>query len=407
MGNRKEPPSFWASFLAVQPAPPARPSRGPAAQLGSPLPRLGPARWPSCGLPRAPSRPSRLAPARAPRPARAVGAAALPCGAHPPAPPKSPSPSPFPNPPRARSLSSPPRATAPAPSRPRPTPSPSDHPVSPGPPSLSLPRPLLPSAWVTSAPAAVLSACGHGGHGVPPHVARDEGTRPRPLAAAPARRSRLGVPPSSRPRGPLPRPRRPWHARAAPPASVVARPGLGGLGALPQPPLLSLPGAVLPRPWCSPPWLARPPSRQGPRRGIPTPPGELPCPVPCARLGPVPGRGAVPFSARRSLPRRARRRAHAAPPPCGSPPPDLAPAPAWPWRARPARRPCSRHSVACPHPAWLPIPSHRPGVLAMARRASASTVVARPGPCPWTAWPLRSAAPARRGFGSRGRGAPA
>ncbi|PWZ13726.1 hypothetical protein Zm00014a_017847 [Zea mays] len=143
-----------------------------------------------------------------------------------------------------------------------------------------------------------------------------------------------------------------------------------------------------------------PPSRAvRPRLSLPRAPSRRGSPAP-TRSASVPGVASVarsrgpahgaacpyPGAASPALPR-------CSPTPAWLPPHDLAPAPARPWRARPARGPCSRRSAACPRPARLPSPGHRPGVLAMARRASASAVVARPGPCPCTAWPLRSAAP--------------
>jgi hypothetical protein len=161
------------------------------------------------------------------------------------------------------------------------------------------------------------------------------------------------------------------------------------------------PGAALP-PLPPPSHAVRPdPARHGARLG----PGSLPHAL-SRRSRPwrglACGAAPLPRPVRPPSPARPRRRARAALPATW-----VALAPSWSWRARTARRPCSRRSATCPRPTRLPSPGHRLSVLAMARRASASVVMVRPGPCPCTAWPMRSAAPARRGFGSRGHGAPA
>jgi hypothetical protein len=155
----------------------------------------------------------------------------------------------------------------------------------------------------------------------------------------------------------------------------VARPGLGG------------PGATLPLP---PRVVARPPSPGArPRRAqlVPRPdlvprPGELPCPDPgvpprpCGAAPPArPCRGGAVWPPARAL----------AP---GLPRRGLA----WALARGPSLRSPRRRGVARPLPARG------------TRHARARLGV--PGPCPCLAWPLRSAAPARRGFGSRGRGAP-
>eukprot|EP00267_Zea_mays_P045651 XP_020397965.1 vegetative cell wall protein gp1-like [Zea mays] len=294
---------------ACQPAPPARPSRlGDPAVAPRPSSLPPPPPWASSAAQLRPApRPSRLS--RLPLRAHRALHGRLeppppppPCHVGPtrqPSPPKSPSPSPFPNP--HTHDPSPPHLARP----PLPHPGLAGRRLRPnvrGEPRSSLPlppSPLLPSAWVASAPAAVLSARGHGGHGASPCVARGES-----LVRARSRRPRLGAPSSSRSAAPCPG--LAGHG-AWPPASAVAWPGLGpgappfphpGVVARrvpcahprprprPQPLPLSLPGAVHRRPWRSPPWLARPrlgvrpPSRQGPRCGVPALPGKLPCPAP-------------------------------------------------------------------------------------------------------------------------------
>jgi hypothetical protein len=98
------------------------------------------------------------------------------------------------------------------------------------------------------------------------------------------------------------------------------------------------------------------------------------------------------------------RRAHGVAPAC---PRDAAMAP-QPGAASPSPAPVLRSAASCP------AQRIRRGLSALgvvparsARPRHGHGVVARPGPCPCPAWPLRSAAPTRRGFGSRGRGAPA
>eukprot|EP00267_Zea_mays_P053423 XP_020406546.1 uncharacterized protein LOC109945142 [Zea mays] len=199
------------------------------------------------------------------------------------------------------------------------------------------------------------------------------------------------------------------------------------------------PGVVLPAPASRRNPLAlgaRQPAR--PRR-----PPRLTSPLACAReLGPdhgdSPWRAAWPRPARRAplpaarwrpcpplsrpCPASARRRTTVAPSPPVSPRSPAAAAPPSPWcaaRTRPAR--CAALPDAAPYPARRA----RPPVPGM---ASAVRAEPRRGPCthdapgelaaPWLAAvalgpassarpPLRSAAPTRRGFGSRGRGAPA
>eukprot|EP00267_Zea_mays_P048387 XP_020400952.1 uncharacterized protein LOC109942814 [Zea mays] len=216
------------------------------------------------------------------------------------------------------------------------------------------------------------------GHGAPP--ARPLGPAHSPLGPFPCAQSR-------RPGAPTP----------TPPSSPCS-PGHGGPASTP-------PGAA-----------------PSPRRGVPAPAGVLPCPVPCARLGPVPGRGAVPCSAQRSPPRRA----HPRPSPPGARLARGSP-------VRPARVACPRRlgagsprdpgasasaapTARSPYPGVSPrpcaaCPDHgviRPRRDALARAHSSSPARSRwLGLCPCTTWPLHSAAPARRGFGSRSRGAPA
>jgi hypothetical protein len=234
MGNRKETPFFWDGFLAAQPAPPLaaqparRPSRGPTAQLGSPLPRLGLARWPSCGLPRAP-RGLAASPLRAPRHPRAVGAAtALPCGPTRQPPQNCPLPLPSLTPrvhnpllptshDRPCPISASPAAAAVRPSA-----------VSPGPPSLSLLCPLLPSAW-----------CRLGAR------CRALGARPWwPWCPAPrgSRRGRSPAPACGGPDPPVPAAASPPPAMAAqprparsPPPAMAARPSRRSARARPRP----------------------------------------------------------------------------------------------------------------------------------------------------------------------------
>jgi hypothetical protein len=198
-------------------SPASAPPRGPAGSAAQPwphgparlpLPRLGPARRPSCGLPRAPRGPA-ASPLRAPRHPRAVGAAAaLPRGAHPlAAPPKLPSPSPFPNPPRAQS--SPPHLARP------PLPHPGlacrrRRPTVRGEPRSSLPCPLLPSAW-----CRLDARC------------RALGARPWwPRCPAPrgSRRGRSPAPACCGPDPPVPAPPSPRPAMAARPRPALSPP---------------------------------------------------------------------------------------------------------------------------------------------------------------------------------------
>jgi hypothetical protein len=155
MGNRKETPFFGPASCLPSQRPPARGPAGSAVQpwprgpARLPLPHLGLAWRPSCGLPRAPRGPA-ASPLRAPRHPRAVGAAAvLPCGAHPVAASQN-CPLPLPSlTPRAHDPLLPTSRDRPYPIPASPTAAAAVRPsaVSPGPPSLSLPRPLLPSAW--------------------------------------------------------------------------------------------------------------------------------------------------------------------------------------------------------------------------------------------------------------------
>jgi hypothetical protein len=169
------------------------------------------------------------------------------------------------------------------------------------------------------------------------------------------------------------RPCRPWRARAAP----LLRSWHGPASAAP---------ARSPSPASTPTWWrgACPARAPGPS------PRPCPCPARCARghgarrpssRGPVPARGP------RAWPWRGPLLGAAFPAPTRLAPIQPRPCPERSWRARPARRPCSRRSAACPRPAWLPSPNRRPGVLAMARL----------GPCPCTTWPLRSATRAQLG----------
>jgi hypothetical protein len=252
--------------------------------------------------------------------------------------------------------------------------------VSPGPPYLSFPRPLLPSAWVASAPAAVRLARGHGGHGVPLRVAHGEGARPRPLTVAPARRSRLGAF---------------LLAPAWPPAPASARPGLAGHGALARPPCFGRGTARPRRPQRAPPPPPRP-RRGGAARALRAPPAPAPAPVPARRgapaamalaalaraapsrrEAPVPGRGAVPCSARRSPPRR------------GSPPSNLAPARSG--RGAPARLAAPARGAARRAPARHGSPAPTAALAYLPWRGSAPAL-ARHGPC--VARRVRSSAPA-------------
>jgi hypothetical protein len=188
------------------------------------------------------------------------------------------------------------------------------------------------------------------------------------------------------------RPSPPPHPRRSepPPSTPSARPSSHGEPRLPlfflAPPLLPHPGPCLPRPLaqhghgaCAPPPLASSPLCPA-------------CGAPARRGGsgsPHPWRP---------------RRAHGVAPAC---PRDAAMAP-QPGAASPSPAPVLRSAASCP------AQRIRRGLSALgvvparsARPRHGHGVVARPGPCPCPAWPLRSVAPTRRGFGSRGRGAPA
>jgi hypothetical protein len=237
MGNRKETPFFGPASCLPSQRPPARGPAGSAVQpwprgpARLPLPHLGLAWRPSCGLPRAPRGPA-ASPLRAPRHPRAVGAAAvLPCGAHPVAASQN-CPLPLPSlTPRAHDPLLPTSRDRPYPIPASPTAAAAVRPsaVSPGPPSLSLPRPLLPSAW-----------CCLGAR------RRALGARPwrlwRPTPRG-SRRWRSPTPARGDPGPPVPAPPPPrpglstvGHGAAMacptrPPASAAARLGLAGPGA--------------------------------------------------------------------------------------------------------------------------------------------------------------------------------
>jgi hypothetical protein len=166
---------------------------------------------------------------------------------------------------------------------------------------------------------------------------------PRRPVPAPAQRPRPASPPLARPR--LPSPRRP---------GLGARPelGHGGHGA-----------------W---PWSAQPP------------PHGAACSPPPGPDAPSSSGSLAPAACTRGLPAAARR---------GSLP-GAALAPARPRRGPGGARPAPAPGVASAVRAVPPASSPHPWLAAVALGPASS---ARP--------PLRSAAPARRGFGSRGRGA--
>jgi hypothetical protein len=188
----------------------------------------------------------------------------------------------------------------------------------------------------------------------------------------------------------------PWRARSRPafPRGLVARPRPAvrrDLGSLPRP--------ARPRP---PPASRLGPSSWRPGAAPPSPGVPVwPCPPPAS---PTPS----PSSLWRPGAAPARRRAAVAPP---SPATPHSP-PARPRRVAPRGPAPVAHRRGGPRPRRGGSASPR-----STRRAprAARPVVARPGsPAmaawprpPWRAPPLRSAAPARLGFGSRGRGAPA
>jgi hypothetical protein len=162
------------------------------------------------------------------------------------------------------------------------------------------------------------------------------------------------------------------------------------------------------------PWRA---ARPRPARRAPLPTARWrPCPPSLARAR----RAAL--AARRPCPAPARRRATVAPPAPVSPRSPAVAAPPSPWcaaRTRPAR--CAALPDAAPCPARRarpPVPGMASAVRAEPRRGpcthDAPGELAAPwlaavalGPTSSTRPPLLSAAPTRRGFGSRGRGAPA
>eukprot|EP00267_Zea_mays_P045489 XP_020397782.1 uncharacterized protein LOC103633934 [Zea mays] len=210
--------------------------------------------------------------------------------------------------------------------------------------------------------------------GAAPCPARRTPLAPARRRSAPAMAaSRRG--PASPPPGALPSPR-PGGARPRRGPAFPAR------GARPRP--WQRPSAARPRP-CparSPP---RAPAALGPGEARPSPPAALgPAGRPW-RGGLLPRRGALHGTA----PCPARR---ARPPVPGAASAALAQPrpPAWPRRC--VRSPGVARARTVP-----PASSPHPRLAAMAARS-------RP---PWCAPSLRSAAPARRGFGSRGRGAPA
>jgi hypothetical protein len=132
-------------------------------------------------------------------------------------------------------------------------------------------------------------------------------------------------------------------------------------------------------------------------------PDELPCPVPWARLGPMPCRGAAfPTVARSPSPLPARRTARPRLADAASPPRD----PGAPASPRSGRGVSAPHGAApCVRPRPQPIaPASRPAPArpapAMARSGLGALAAARP-------LPLHDMAPTQRGFGSRGHDAPA
>jgi hypothetical protein len=94
----------------------------------------------------------------------------------------------------------------------------------------------------------------------------------------------------------------------------------------------------------------------------------------------------------------------------GSPPLDLAPAPARPWSARPTRRPCSRRGAACPCPGHVSLPLR---ARTRAARGSARRGRGDPARRPRPVHAARGLELGRRAFGARpklgwrGRGDPA
>eukprot|EP00267_Zea_mays_P053255 XP_020406368.1 uncharacterized protein LOC109945007 [Zea mays] len=239
--------------------------------------------------------------------------------------------------------------------------------------------------------------------------------RPRP--GSPAWRA---VPAPRRARGPVSPARRlaPAPARPPPsPAMALPAPARGSvLAHSPIPAGSPRPASAHPCPRCGLAWL-RPGARATPppfQRGRPwrgsasAPRGVLALARRGLELGPAcPWRVAWSSAGARAVPRPSARRV----PGSACPRPSSARHCARPgvrsWC--PARRSSAppRPCAARPH-CTLSCPGL--GAAFPARRSSlprCGLAVARPGPCPCTAWPLRSVAPARCGFSSRGRGAPA
>eukprot|EP00267_Zea_mays_P047870 XP_020400372.1 uncharacterized protein LOC109942655 [Zea mays] len=187
----------------------------------------------------------------------------------------------------------------------------------------------------------------------PPPLSRcPDGAWPRRARAGPCSGPAwLGLAPPGVPA--QPRPRLPLSPRVS---ASTGRPWRGGLrpqrGALPRRPGVAPPPPASPRS----PAVAAPPARCG------VLPGAAPCPARRASL-PVPGAASAALAQPRP--------------------------PAWPrW--------CARSPDVARTRTVPPESSPHPRLAAVAL-----------GPASSARLPLRSAAPARRGFGSRGRGAPA